>query len=164
MRQAGRSLEDQQGSKGPDDERDDTQDVLLAGIRAAPDVERGLDNVERGRPNVTCSAESLLGLEYGVPALSLMQCCVTFLSLPSRCHDNHCKIISSPISFRCRQYILKLMMGVRGVVCEEHYKAGNRCGYRIELQGEPTIYHANGLEGQQQETKPPLLHNLSLPS
>ena len=81
MRQAGRSLEDQQGSEGPDNERDDSQDVLLAGIRAAPNVERGLDNIQRGRPNVACSTEGLLGRAYGVPALSLMQCWVTFLLL-----------------------------------------------------------------------------------
>ena len=65
MRQAGRSLEDQQGSEGPDDERDDAHDVLLAGVRTAPNVECGLDDVERGRPNVTCNAEGLLGRVYG---------------------------------------------------------------------------------------------------
>ena len=59
-RQSWRSLEYQQGSEGPDDERDDSHDVILAGICAISNVEGGLDNIEWGRPNVTCSSELLL--------------------------------------------------------------------------------------------------------
>ena len=58
----------------------------------------------------------------------------------------------------------KMMMDVRSAVCKERYKIRHRCEAEMSCKGSPTIYHANGLEGQQQETKPPLLHIYRLPS
>ena len=81
-----------------------------------------------------------------------------FSAPSSRCHEHDRTITISPISFSRRPHIpnnddVCLKLPSVSSTTDQGPSVG-----RAGLQGEPTIYHANGLKGQQQETKPPLLH------